>query len=76
MLSIIKEIKFFIVTTPNEKRPHWISLFKVPSANDTTIYFVVDVHHYSQLFMTFLCVLYAFSFRVKFYNGKNLRYCS
>ena len=33
MSSIIKEIKFFILTAPNEKRPHWVSLFKVQSAN-------------------------------------------
>ena len=33
MSSKIKEIEFSVLTAPNEKRPHWVSLFKVPSAN-------------------------------------------
>ena len=42
MSSIIKEIKFFILTAPNEKRPHWVSLFKVPSANELLVCLKTD----------------------------------
>ena len=37
MSAIIKEIEFSILTTPDEKRPHWVSLFKVPSANELLV---------------------------------------
>ena len=37
MSSKIKEIEFSILTTPDEKRPHWVSLFKVPSANELLV---------------------------------------
>ena len=33
----IKEIEFSILTAPDEKRPHWVSLFKVPSANELLV---------------------------------------
>ena len=37
MSSKIKEIEFSILTAPDEKRPHWVSLFKVPSANELLV---------------------------------------
>ncbi len=37
MSSKIKEIEFSILTAPEEKRPHWVSLFKVPSANELLV---------------------------------------
>jgi len=42
MSSIIKEIEFSILTAPDEKRPHWVSLFKVPSANELLIRMKTD----------------------------------
>lgn len=42
MSSMIKEIKIFILTAPNEKRPHWVSLFKVPSANELLVCLKTD----------------------------------
>ena len=42
MSSIIKEIEFSILTTPDEKRPHWVSLFKVPSANELLVRMKTD----------------------------------
>ena len=37
MSSKIKEIEFSILIAPDEKRPHWVSLFKVPSANELLV---------------------------------------
>ena len=37
MSSKIKEIEFSILAAPDEKRPHWVSLFKVPSANELLV---------------------------------------
>ena len=37
MNHIIDNIEAFILTVPDEKRPHWVSLFKVPSANELLI---------------------------------------
>ena len=45
MSSIIKEIKFFILTATNEKRPDWVSLFKVLCANDTNTTPIFEVCH-------------------------------
>ena len=42
MSSIIKEIEFSILTTADEKRPHWVSLFKVPSANELLVRMKTD----------------------------------
>ena len=42
MSSIIKEIEFSILTSPDEKRPHWVSLFKVPSANELLVRMKTD----------------------------------
>jgi D-galactarolactone cycloisomerase len=42
MSSTIKEIEFFILTAPEEKRPHWVSLFKVPSANELLVRMKTD----------------------------------
>ena len=42
MSSIIKEIEFSILTVPDEKRPHWVSLFKVPSANELLVRMKTD----------------------------------
>ena len=42
MSSKIKEIEFSILTAPNEKRPHWVSLFKVPSANEILVRMKTD----------------------------------
>ena len=42
MSSKIKEIEFSILTTPDEKRPHWVSLFKVPSANELLVRMKTD----------------------------------
>ena len=42
MSAIIKEIEFSILTTPDEKRPHWVSLFKVPSANELLVRMKTD----------------------------------
>ena len=42
MSSTIKEIEFFILTAPDEKRPHWVSLFKVPSANELLVRMKTD----------------------------------
>ena len=42
MSSKIKEIEFSILTAPNEKRPHWVSLFKVPSANELLVRMKTD----------------------------------
>jgi len=33
----ITEIEFFVLTAPSEDRPHWVSLFKVPSANELLV---------------------------------------
>ena len=37
MDDIIDNVEAYILTLPNEKRPHWVSLFKVPSANELLI---------------------------------------
>lgn len=37
MDDIIDNVEAYILTVPNEKRPHWVSLFKVPSANELLI---------------------------------------
>ena len=42
MSSLIKEIEFSILTAPDEKRPHWVSLFKVPSANELLVRMKTD----------------------------------
>ena len=42
MSSKIKEIEFSILTAPNEKRPHWVSLFRVPSANELLVRMKTD----------------------------------
>ena len=42
MSSKIKEIEFSVLTAPNEKRPHWVSLFKVPSANELLVRMKTD----------------------------------
>ena len=42
MSPIIKEIEFSILTAPDEKRPHWVSLFKVPSANELLVRMKTD----------------------------------
>ena len=42
MSSKIKEIEFSILTAPDEKRPHWVSLFKVPSANELLVRMKTD----------------------------------
>ena len=42
MSSKIKEIEFSILTAPEEKRPHWVSLFKVPSANELLVRMKTD----------------------------------
>ena len=36
-LTTISEIEFFVLSTPAETRPHWVSLFKVPSANELLV---------------------------------------
>ena len=42
MSSKIKEIEFSILAAPDEKRPHWVSLFKVPSANELLVRMKTD----------------------------------
>ena len=42
MSSKIKEIEFSILSAPDEKRPHWVSLFKVPSANELLVRMKTD----------------------------------
>ena len=42
MSSKIKEIEFSILTAPDEKRPHWVSLFRVPSANELLVRMKTD----------------------------------
>ena len=37
MATKITEIEFFVLTAPSEDRPHWVSLFKVPSANELLV---------------------------------------
>jgi len=37
MPSTIANIEAYILTVPDEKRPHWVSLFKVPSANELLV---------------------------------------
>ncbi|MFT7576497.1 MAG: L-alanine-DL-glutamate epimerase-like enolase superfamily enzyme [Alphaproteobacteria bacterium] len=37
MSSTITEIEFSVLKAPNETRPHWVSLFKVPSANELLV---------------------------------------
>tara|TARA_B100000886_G_scaffold123552_1_gene83232 strand:- start:942 stop:1232 length:291 start_codon:yes stop_codon:yes gene_type:complete len=37
MNDIIDNVDAYILTVPIEKRPHWVSLFKVPSANELLI---------------------------------------
>jgi L-alanine-DL-glutamate epimerase-like enolase superfamily enzyme len=36
-LTTIAKIEFFVLSTPAEIRPHWVSLFKVPSANELLV---------------------------------------
>ncbi|MBH67363.1 MAG: mandelate racemase [Rhodospirillaceae bacterium] len=37
MRTAIANIEAYILTVPDEKRPHWVSLFKVPSANELLV---------------------------------------
>ena len=37
MSSKIASIEFQVLNAPNETRPHWVSLFKVPSANELLV---------------------------------------
>lgn len=37
MTSKITSIEFQVLNAPNETRPHWVSLFKVPSANELLV---------------------------------------
>jgi L-alanine-DL-glutamate epimerase-like enolase superfamily enzyme len=37
MSTTITEIEFCVLKAPNETRPHWVSLFKVPSANELLV---------------------------------------
>jgi len=37
MTSKITSIDFYILQSGEEKRPHWVSLFKVPSANELLV---------------------------------------
>ena len=37
MATTIDAIEFYILTAPEETRPHWVSLFKVPSANELLV---------------------------------------
>ena len=37
MATTINAIEFYILTEPEESRPHWVSLFKVPRANELLV---------------------------------------
>ena len=37
MPTTISEIEFYVLNAPAETRPHWVSLFKVPSANELLV---------------------------------------
>ena len=37
MASTIAEVEVLVLRAPNEVRPHWVSLFKVPSANELLV---------------------------------------
>jgi len=37
MATTIADIEVFVLSAPNEARPHWVSLFKVPSANELLV---------------------------------------
>ena len=37
MSATITEIDFHVLSAPGETRPHWVSLFKVPSANELLV---------------------------------------
>lgn len=37
MATTIAEIEVLVLSAPNEARPHWVSLFKVPSANELLV---------------------------------------
>ena len=37
MPTTIDAIEFYILTAPKETRPHWVSLFRVPSANELLV---------------------------------------
>jgi len=36
-LATIEKIEFYVLSAPAETRPHWVSLFKVPSANELLV---------------------------------------
>jgi len=36
-LTTIEKIEFYVLSAPAETRPHWVSLFKVPSANELLV---------------------------------------
>lgn len=37
MATKITSIEFYVLQAGEEKRPHWVSLFKVPSANELLV---------------------------------------
>ena len=37
MPTTIAEIEFYVLSAPAEERPHWVSLFRVPSANELLV---------------------------------------
>ena len=37
MPTTITEIEFYVLNAPAEERPHWVSLFRVPNANELLI---------------------------------------
>ena len=37
MTTKITSIEFYVLQADEEKRPHWVSLFKVPSANELLV---------------------------------------
>ena len=37
MASTITSVEFHVLQTVAEKRPHWVSLFKVPNANELLV---------------------------------------
>ena len=36
-MTTIVEIEFYVLSAPAETRPHWVSLFKVPTANELLV---------------------------------------
>ena len=37
MPTTITEIEFYVLNAPSEERPHWVSLFRVPNANELLV---------------------------------------